>query len=259
MSDPASGFATADGRLVASRIREELARRRMSRQRLADEARISLSTLEKALAGQRAFTLATLVRLEEALGIGLREAGRQGDGSATGNLDLAPQDLGGYSRASVSWIEGRYATVRPSFSDPKSVFAYCTEIGWSETDSCLVFEESDRLDRSFTQHGRVSVPNLSGHIYLTTNNSGQHRLIIVSRPTISGEMFGVLTTLQAGRGANLTPVATSIVLIPEAHFATVRYGRIGRDDSAWPEYAGYLDRAVAETFVAFLPGDALGA
>src|ERR1700749_1137456 len=54
---------------VAVRVREALARRRMSRQQLADQAKISVSTLEKALAGRRPFTLATLLRLEEALGL----------------------------------------------------------------------------------------------------------------------------------------------------------------------------------------------
>jgi len=45
---------------VALIVREELARRRLSRQWLADEARVSLSTLEKALAGSRPFTPFTL-------------------------------------------------------------------------------------------------------------------------------------------------------------------------------------------------------
>src|SRR3954454_5807802 len=53
---------------VALVVREELARRRLSRQWLSDSARISLSTLEKALSGRRPFTLATVVRMEEALG-----------------------------------------------------------------------------------------------------------------------------------------------------------------------------------------------
>src|SRR3954447_3090264 len=55
-------------------IREELARRRISRQHLADQAKISISTLEKALSGRRPFTLATTIRLEEALGVSLRHA-----------------------------------------------------------------------------------------------------------------------------------------------------------------------------------------
>src|SRR3982750_3937640 len=59
---------------VALLVREELARRRLSRQWLADEARLSLSTLEKALAGSRPFTLATVVRIEDALGTSLRNS-----------------------------------------------------------------------------------------------------------------------------------------------------------------------------------------
>ena len=59
---------------VALVVREQLARRRLSRQWLADEAKVSLSTLEKALAGRRPFTLATVVRLEDALGMSLRAA-----------------------------------------------------------------------------------------------------------------------------------------------------------------------------------------
>lgn len=61
-----------DSEAIGRRVQEELARRRMSRQALADSARISLPTLEKALAGKRPFTLATIIRLEEALGTALR-------------------------------------------------------------------------------------------------------------------------------------------------------------------------------------------
>ena len=61
-------------RAVAILVREQLARRRISRQQLADQAKISISTLEKALSGRRPFTLATTIRLEEALGVSLRKA-----------------------------------------------------------------------------------------------------------------------------------------------------------------------------------------
>ena len=52
MSDPAL-VQEKDGDAIAVRLREELARRRISRQALADMAKISLSTLEKALSGNR--------------------------------------------------------------------------------------------------------------------------------------------------------------------------------------------------------------
>ena len=48
---------------------------------LAEQAKLSLSTLEKALGGRRPFTLATTVRLEQALGVSLRKGARRGDAS----------------------------------------------------------------------------------------------------------------------------------------------------------------------------------
>src|SRR5437899_1953435 len=188
-------------RSVAGLVREELARRRISRQRLADQAKISISTLEKALAGRRPFTLATTIRLEEALGVSLRNGSPNG-ARAAATAGLAPGDLGFYSRQAVSFIEGFYLTLRPSFGDPSAIYAYCTEITWDEGLSSLIFRETERLDAEFSQQGLVSVPNESGYVYLVTNRQGQYRLVIISRP-IYGEMFGIMTTLQVGRGNQL--------------------------------------------------------
>src|SRR5881227_3709082 len=215
MNDDPSQLSDAQSRAVAALIREEIARRRISRQRLADQAKISISTLEKALAGRRPFTLTTTIRLEEALGVSLRT--RQPDVPAAPHHNgVARGDLGSYARASVSWIEGRYLTVRPSFGDKDAIYAYQTEITWDEQRSSLIFRESQRLDSEFTHHGDVSVPNQSGHIYLLVNSNGQYRLIILARPTPtrSGRIHGILTTLLVGRGAQLTPVAAPIALIP---------------------------------------------
>src|SRR5438874_4242341 len=107
---------------VALMVREELARRRLSRQWLADEAKVSLSTLEKALAGRRPFTLATVVRLEDALGTSLRTRTM-----VQPNVGLfAPESMGAYARPAVQWLEGTYLTLRPSFSEENAVFAYLT-------------------------------------------------------------------------------------------------------------------------------------
>ncbi len=238
---------------VATKIREEMARRRISRQYLADQAKISLSTLEKALSGHRPFTLATTIRLEEALGMRLRGADGY-DNPPLPSHGHASEDFGAYSRAGVGWIEGRYLTLRPSFGDPKAIFAYCTEIGWNDTASNLRFIEKERLDAAFTQQGTVAIPNLSGHIYLATNTSGQHRLIIISRPSITGEMYGILTTLQAGRGAQLTPVSAPIVLIPMGSAPDAQFGRIAPDHASYASYLAYLKRTVEEPFAVFLPG-----
>src|SRR5258708_35228796 len=91
-------------RSVAGLVREELARRRISRQRLADQAKISISTLEKALSGQRPFTLATTIRLEEALGVALRKVHAPSPaGSPNGG---APGNLGFYARPAVAFLQG---------------------------------------------------------------------------------------------------------------------------------------------------------
>jgi transcriptional regulator with XRE-family HTH domain len=243
-----SNLSGAQSRLIADHIREELARRRISRKGLAERAKISISTLEKTLSGSRPLTLATMIRLEQALGIDLR-AKLTPTPSIHG---LAPDELGFYSRPAVSWIEGAYLTLRPSFGDRDAIYAYRIEISWDEACSSLVFRESERIDAAFTQRGTVSVPNQSGHIYLVTNRHGQHRLMIVSRPTISGEMHGILTTLRVGRGSQLMPVSAPVVMVPVKTIADVRFGQIRPDDSCYEQYRQYLKRTVDDQFAVFL-------
>ncbi len=74
MPTPDKQLSAEQSRQMAETIREEIARRRISRQSLAEQAKLSLSTLEKVLGGRRPFTLATTVRLEQALGVSLRKA-----------------------------------------------------------------------------------------------------------------------------------------------------------------------------------------
>ncbi|MGZ9720022.1 helix-turn-helix domain-containing protein [Rhizobium miluonense] len=237
---------------VAELVREEIARRRISRQRLANDARISLSTLEKALSGHRPFTLATIIRLEQAMGVVLREAGGAQSTPVNDRPGHAPEELGAYSRASVSWLEGAYLTLRPSFGDPKAIFAYCTEIAWNGESTRLNFMERERSDASFSQQGSVSVPHLSGHIYLVTNSSGQYRMTILSRPSITGEMFGLLTTLRAGQGSHLTPVSTPLALLPITSFEKPSYGRVTANDENHAAYSSILSKAIAENYAGFV-------
>ena len=246
LADTADGdLPEAQSRAVAARIREEIARRRVSRQRLADDAKISLSTLEKALAGRRPFTLATLVRLEQALDLPLRPASASESPATVG---LAPEWLGAYSRAATTWLEGDYLTLRPSFEVPGAVYAYRTHIVWDEAASCLVFREAEREDAAFTQSGQVSLPNQSGHVHLMTNDRGQFRLITLGRPTIAGEMYGLISTLQAGAGGHLAPIAAPIALLPLRSEPSPRFGRVAPGDQAYPGYNAKLERVCRESF-----------
>jgi len=224
---------------IASRIREELGRRRMSRRALADAAKISISTLEKALNGSRPFTLASVVRVEAALGITLRPSAK---------VPSARTDLGGYSRAGVTWLEGDYLTLRPSLGQMGSIFAYRTRICWDMTADCLIFHETDRMDAPFAQTGVVSLPNKSGQIYLYTNEQGQMRLAVLGRPQIKGEMYGLLTTLAAGSGNALTPVSTPLALIPWGSVGNPVLGRVSDTDSAHAGYKKHLEAILSEGF-----------
>jgi transcriptional regulator with XRE-family HTH domain len=255
MPTPDQQLSAEQSRQVAETIREEIARRHISRQALAEQAKLSLSTLEKVLGGRRPFTLATTVRLEQALGVSLRKPRDPPQGMVAVNGDIAPDSLGAYSRRAVTRIEGAYVTVRPSFGDKDAVYAYRTEIAWDDAASSLLFREGERLDAVYSQYGEVAVPHESGFVYLVTNRNGQHRLITLSRPsTRSGEMYGIIMTLLAGRGPQLTPIAAAIAFLPIKNIPNPTLGRISRDDANYAVYREHLRRTVEEPFALFMHG-----
>ena len=226
---------------VALLVREGLARRRMSRQQLAVDAKISLSTLEKGLAGERPFTLATLVRLESALDIALRDR-------AITKEEQASRELGAYRREGVEWLAGIYLTLRPSFEHANAVYAYRTSIDWDGNAGHLVFSESGRLDTSFEQRGLVSMPYQSGQVYLVTNECGQYRLLILSRPSIAGHMHGLLSTLRSGPGGRLTPVSAPIALLRQESGQEPTLGLITAEQPCFNGYKAEVDRVLKEGF-----------
>ena len=254
MSAPDKQLSAEQSAQVAETIREEIARRRISRQTLAAQAKLSLSTLEKVLGGRRPFTLATMVRLEQALGVSLRKTQAAAPAVAV-NGDVAPDSLGAYSRRAVAWLDGAtYVTLRPSFGEKDAIFAYYTKFAWDDASSSLLFHEGDRLDAIYSQWGEVSVPNQSGFIYLVTNRHGQHRLITISRPTRLNEMYGIILTLLVGRGSNLTPIASPIALVPLANVPDATVGRISPGAANYAVYREHMLRTTEEQFALFMPG-----
>ena len=241
------GELTVEGtESVALLVREELARRRQSRQWLADEARVSLSTLEKALTGRRPFTLATVVRLEEALGTSLRGPAQRVE---TGTKLFAPESMGAYARPAVQWLEATYLTLRPSFSEKGAIFAYLTSIAWDDARAHLTFSEAARSDSDYQQKGFVSFPVLSGAIYLVTISDGQYRVAILNRPSASG-LSGILLTLAAGEGAQLTPAAVPIALTPVNDREPV-VGVIREGNRCYAEYRDCVDRVIQKGYARF--------
>jgi hypothetical protein len=122
-------------------------------------------------------------------------------------------DLGSYARASVETLEGDYVCFRPAFSNSEIINAYVMAVHWDETESCLVFEEKERVDAGHTQKGRVYIPEGRPFVNFVTLEKGAIRLIMVSRPEKSDEPArGLITTLSNPGGANFTPASAPIVL-----------------------------------------------
>jgi transcriptional regulator with XRE-family HTH domain len=250
---PDRKLSSEDVETIIARIREELARRRISRQRLADDARISVSTLEKVLSGRRAITLATLLRLEDALGISLRPGRAAGSRQSSECFPIAPDDLGNYVRAEAGWLEGSYVTLTPSFGDRSAISAYRTDIRWDNVESSLVFSESERADSASMQRGRVAMPIETGHVYLVTSRQGQQRLTILSRPTSQGSMHGIFATILSGKGAPPTPVAAPIALLPIASESRPVFGRISEGQTDYARYRALLRRTLDDSFAVLMP------
>ena len=144
-------------------------------------------------------------------------------------------------------------TLRPLFDGVEGVFSYLTTILWDEEASCLAFRESERIDSSFAQHGRVSMPHLSGHIYLVTAEGGQYRLAVLGRPTIAGSLYGILTTLLVGHGSQLVPASSPIALIRAEREAEPAFGRIETGHPAFERYVAEVRAVTARDFARF-PG-----
>jgi hypothetical protein len=72
---------------------------------------------------------------------------------------------------------------------------------------------------------------------------------------ITGEMYGVIATLLAGRGSMLTPIAIAapIALLPVKNVPDAAYGRIAAGNARGALYREHLQRVTSDQFAVFLP------
>jgi hypothetical protein len=92
-----------------------------------------------------------------------------------------------------------------------------------EANSRLMFRESERIDAVFRPGRRgFGAEPIRPHLFVT-NRNGRTAWSSSAARTISGEMYGIITTLQSGRGSNHA-VAAPIVLVPARAFKEVQFG-----------------------------------
>jgi hypothetical protein len=167
-----------------------------------------------------------------------------------GKLDLPPcsdaaQNLGGYRRANVTVLEGRYLCIRPAFSVRNVIAAYVVTLHWEDSESCLIFEEQGRVDAGYTQRGRVYLPDGKPYMSLLTVEGGAIRLIMVSRPEGSKSARGLITTLSNPGGVQFTPVSAPLVLKRLAS-ETPQLGFIKPDSEDYASYSRELEAVMPD-------------
>jgi hypothetical protein len=67
-------------------------------------------------------------------------------------------------------------------------------------------------------------------------------------------MYGIISTLRAGAGSQLMPVAAPIAYVPLKNVPEPTLGRIAPDEPNHALYRSHLRRTVEEPFALFLPG-----
>ena len=133
------------------------------------------------------------------------------DPVVSSTFDVSAQNYGGYSRASVTDLEGCYVCFRPAFTRPGVITAYLVDLRWDEAVSCLTFEESARADAGHTQRGRVYIPEGRPFISFVTVERGALRLVTVSRLELPQSARGLMMTLSNPGGMHFTPVSAPVV------------------------------------------------
>ncbi len=168
------------------------------------------------------------------------------DPAAPSRSDVAARNYGGYTRANVTHLEGRYVCFRPAFTSAGVISAYLMDLRWDDAASCLTFEERDREDAGHTQRGRVYLPDGRPFMNFVTVGGGGIRLITVSRPGERESARGLIMTLSNPSGMQFTPASAPIVL----RRVTDRIPQLGFLRPGAPDYDYYRREleAVAPAF-----------
>lgn len=160
---------------------------------------------------------------------------------------VAPVYMGAYTRAAVDHYIGSYLTIRPAFAKPDTIVAYRTDIVWDPEWPSLLFEERDRPDAPFSHRGRLYVPASSMYIHLVSLTKGAMRMVLVSQIDQTGEMRGLITTLNKQRAA-FTPVSSPIVYMRRQEFKSLAFGEITAKTPEYALYKSLLENALDEGY-----------
>ncbi|GDX39232.1 hypothetical protein LBMAG20_14470 [Methylocystaceae bacterium] len=145
---------------IRKQINRFLVKEKIKREEFCYRAGISAATLNKCMTGKMRFSDKTVSKIIATIGI---------QDSNISDEVASYKNYGGYSKIQAKKYIGSYLTFRPSFSEDKSIFAYITDIRWSDERGALEFNERNRHDPEHCQHGYISIPQETNFIYFITS------------------------------------------------------------------------------------------
>ena len=229
-----------------ARIKTAMIEKKMTQAELADAADCHEKTIQNLLNGrpvrdQTLFDVCMVLGLpfEDLKQTAAEGSARDEPGQRSSTADVAPVDMGAYTRAAVDHYLGNYLTLRPSFTQPGAIMAYRTDITWDEEWPSLLFQERDRVDQPYSHRGRVYVPAASMFIHLVSLTKGSMRMVVLSQVDSLGQMRGLITTLNKQK-AMLVPVSAPIAYTRIGTHERPAFGEIKEDHASHAEYRTML-------------------
>jgi hypothetical protein len=236
-------------------IRTAMVEKKLTQAELADTADCHEKTIQNLLHGkpvreQTLFDVAMVLgldyqRLKESW-FGSMSTAQPMELKGEGGV-VAPVYMGAYTRAAVDHYIGSYLTIRPAFAKPDALVVYRTDIVWDPEWPSLLFEERERPDAPFSHRGRLYVPSSSMYIHLISLTKGAMRMVLVSQIDQSGEMRGLITTLNKQR-AMFVPVSSPIVYVKRQEFKSATLGELTPKSPEYADYKALLQTSIDEGY-----------
>jgi transcriptional regulator with XRE-family HTH domain len=247
-------MANTDRNSAIARIRTAMIEKKMTQAELADAADCHEKTIQNMLNG-RSVRDQTLFDVCMVLGLDFDSLKLEWSGAspAPGTAvsvsarDIAPVHMGAYTRIGVEHYVGSYLTLRPHFQDQNLITAYRTDISWDEACPALGFAERNRPDGPFAHAGHLYIPPSSMFIHFVSLTKGAMRMIIASQLDQTGQIRGLISTLNK-QGAHYYPVSAPIAYVRRETFAADSFGEIAAADPNFASYRSILAETVAKGY-----------
>ena len=230
---------------VAEKLRLLLEERRMSRQALADDTKVSRKTIDRLLTGS-AVNIETLRKLETALGVKLHEDDRGGGADPEATLPHGAL--------------GTFFMARRSFDSADRIILSALHIvkgpGGFLFNELQVNVGLNQTSYEYRFTGRVDCSSTSSNLQLTAPDEGLARVLSLSRPAIEhlddgrlvARMRGVLLAINEERKFGAVYPVVSPVFLESANMdfekacADALLGSFDQDALEVAYFADQLDR-----------------